>query len=240
MKKMLLVLFVFSSLAAVSQEVTLKLNYKKGDKYLLKVAMDQSLGMMGGMNMEADMHMSIVNVTSDNITTEARIKRMAVDVLQGATRMSFDSDNVDENSSEQQIMKQQFDPMLKAVITQVTDRYGKLISAKVEPQVPGMDNFGQQSEYPKTPVKVGSTWETETKDPTSGNIKMGYKVTKITGKTLYADITGSASALPGSKITGTLEVDIATGNPNKVDVLIATEVQGSKITIKTTVTSTKI
>lgn len=236
---MLLVLFVFTSLTAVSQEVTLKLNYKKGDKYAVKVKMDQNLGLMGGMNMQAEMDMNIVNVSSDNITSESRIKRMVVDVLQGATRMSFDSDNVDENSSEQQIMKQQFDPMLKAVITQVTDKYGKLISAKVEPQVPGMDNFGQQSEYPKKALKVGSTWETETQDATSGSIKMNYKVTKITGTTLFADITGSASALPGSKISGTLEVDLASGNPNKVDVLIATEVQGSKITIKTTVTSTK-
>ncbi|MEQ6124763.1 hypothetical protein AAON49_11210 [Pseudotenacibaculum sp. MALMAid0570] len=239
MKKIVLLLLAFSSFVAFSQEVTLKLNYKKGDSYSIKVEMNQNLGLMGGMKMTANMNMKIVDVSAENITSEAKIKRMVVDVLQGGSTVSFDSDNVDENDSDQKMMKQQFDPMMAAVITQVMDRRGKLVSFKTEPTVPGMDNFGQQSEYPKKALKVGSTWDTEVTDNNAGTVKMSYKVSKITKTTLFADITGSASALPGSKITGMLEVDIASGNPNKMNVLIATDVQGSKITVETKVTTTK-
>jgi hypothetical protein len=224
-----------------AQEVTLKVNYKKGDSYLLKMEMKQSLELMGGMNMKSDMVADITEVTEEKITSETRIKRVIVDVLQGAQSFKYDSETKDEDLDMVGVeMKKQFEPMMNAVITQVSDRYGQILEAKVEPKVPGMDNFGQQSEYPKEPVKVGSTWTSEVADDTSGTITMNYKVDKITDTTLFASITGTASSLPGSTISGSLEVDIASGNPNIVVVKINADVEGSKMSIETAITSTKI
>jgi hypothetical protein len=203
--------------------------------------MKQSLELMGGMNMKSDMVADITEVTEEKITSETRIKRVIVDVLQGAQSFKYDSETKDEDLDMVGVeMKKQFEPMMNAVITQVSDRYGQILEAKVEPKVPGMDNFGQQSEYPKEPVKVGSTWTSEVADDTSGTITMNYKVDKITDTTLFASITGTASSLPGSTISGSLEVDIASGNPNIVVVKINADVEGSKMSIETAITSTKI
>lgn len=241
MKKVLLLLLMMTSFAITAQEVQLKLNYKKGDSYLMKMEMKQSLGLMGGMNMKAEMRSDVVEVTSDEITTKTQIKNVKVNVLQGAQTITYDSEAKDADLDPIGLqMKQQFQPMMDAVITQVTNRYGKVLEAKVEPQVPGMDNFGQQAEYPKEPIKVGSTWSSEASDDASGTIKMNYTVDKITDSTVYASITGTASALPGSTINGNLEVDIATGNPNKVVVIINADAGGSKISVETSMTSTKI
>ena len=241
MKKVVLLLLMASSFMVSAQEVLLKINYKKGDSYLMKMEMKQSLGLMGGMNRKAEMQSDILTVTDEEITSETRIKRIVMDMLQGSQSFKYDSETKEEDlDMVGKQMKQQFQPMLEAVITQTISRYGKLIEAKVEPQVPGMDSFGQQSEYPKEPVKVGSTWTSEVKDDASGTITMNYKVDKITETTVFASITGTASALSGSTIDGSLEVDIVTGNPNKVVVRINADTEGTKISVETSMTSTKI
>lgn len=241
MKKIVYVLVMLVSLSLTAQEVSLKINYKKGDQYLMKMTMNQTLGLMGGMKMEAEMKAKVTESTSEKITTETKITQVKVDVMQGSQTFSYDSTaNEEDLDAMGKAMRTQFAPMMAAVITQVTNRYGKILEAKVEPKVPGMDNFGQQSEYPKEPVKVGSTWTSVVDDDASGKITMNYKVDKITDTTVYASITGVASAIPGSTITGSLEVDIATGNPNKVEVTINAVAEGSTISVSTSMTSTKI
>lgn len=242
MKRVMLALLVLTSLSVFSQKsVLLKMNYKKGDTYELNMEFSQGLGIMGGFNMNGTMKMNVVGTTNTEITTETRIKEMKVNVLQGGSTMSFDSNTKEEDlDATGKQMKAQFDPMMKALITQVSNRQGKIISSKVEPQIPGMDNFGQQFEYPTTAVSVGSTWSSETSDPESGTTKMTYKVEKITATTVFASITGDVSALPGSTIKGSMEIDIATGNVNTSEVLISADAQGNKLTINTKLTSTKI
>lgn len=241
MKKIVILFVAFYSLTAVSQEVLLKFNYQKGDVYLVKLEMNQNLGLMGGIDMSAEMKMNIKDVKVLEITAESKIQKMQVDVLQSNSTIRYGTEMKEEDlDAKQKELKTQFDPMMKAVVTQTFNRQGKTISTKVVPQTPGMESFGQRAEYPKTSVKVGSTWNVEVSDNTTGVIKMIYTVSEINGGKVLAAITGTASGLPGSKITGNTIIDIATGNPDVTNVLISVDVQGSKITVGTKVVSTKI
>lgn len=242
MKRILIVFITFLSLSLSAQEVLLRVNYKKGDKYLLKMELNQSLGITGGMKMKAEMVSNITSVMTGAIIRETRINQIAVDIIQGKKTLSYDSNTKEENLNEQgKELKKQFQPMMEAVISQVVNRYGQIVHSKVEPKVPGMDNFNEPTEYPEEPVKVGSTWSSEVSDDDSGTINMKYKVDKITDTTLFASITGSVSDVPGSTVEGSLEVDILSGNPNKVEVTISAKLEnGGRMSVKTSMISKKI
>ena len=241
MKRILCVLFVLVSISVTAQKsVSLKLNYKKGDSYKVKMSMKQTLGIMGGMDIEMGMKMNVDNVTDDEIITKSTIESVKANVSQGGVSMAFDSSmKDDELDANGKILQQQFAPMMKAIITQVVNKQGKVISTKTDPPVQGA-SVGQQAEYPETPITIGSTWSTEVTDNTAGKINMTYKVEKITDNTVFASITGTAAAMPGSKINGNLEIDIATGNPNKTVSNVVAESQGTTITVSVKMTSTKI
>jgi len=241
MKKIVMLLLAFYSLTAVSQEVLLKFNYQKGDVYLLKLEMNQNLGIMGGIDMSAEMKMDIKDVKASEITAESKIQKMQVDVLQSTKTISYGTEMKEEGLDDsQKKLKAQFDPMMKALVTQIFNRQGKTLSTKVVPQILGMESFGQRAEYPIAPVKVGSTWNVEVSDNTAGVIKMIYTVSEINKGKVLATITGTASSLIGSEIKGNIIIDVASGNPDITNVLISTEVQGSKITVGTKIISTKI
>ncbi len=103
-----------------------------------------------------------------------------------------------------------------------------------------MDNFGQQAEYPKEAIKVGSTWSVETNDASTGKITLTYEVNEISDSTVYATISGDLDNFQDSKVTGTIEIDIETGNPNVLNMEITATTSGSEISIKTSLITSKI
>ena len=241
MKKIVILFVTFYSLNVVSQEVLLRFNYNKGDVYLLKFEMNRNLGLMGKIDMNAEVKMNIMEVNELKITVASIIQKMKVDVLQSANTISYRTDMKEENLDDsQKQLKTQFDPLMKAMITQVFNRQGIMLSTVVTPQVQGMETFGKKVEYPATPVKIGTTWNSEVSDNSTGVIKMTYTVSEISNGKVLADITGTATGLSGSTIKGNIIIDVATGNPDVTNVLISTEVQGTKITVGSKITSTKV
>ena len=74
MKKVLIALLVITSLTVSAQEsVLLRLNYTKGDSFLVTTESKQSMGAQGGMNMKMTMGMIVTEVAEDNIKTESMI-----------------------------------------------------------------------------------------------------------------------------------------------------------------------
>jgi hypothetical protein len=70
---------------------------------------------------------------------------------------------------------------------------------------------------------------------------MTYTVTKITATTVYADFKGRSSDLKTLKYNGKVEIDIATGNVEKLTAKSTVQTyEGGKITGKSTITSKKI
>ena len=137
MKKLLVLFLVVSSTISIAQDsVLLRLKYKKGDVY--KVKMNQSINstamMMGSV---VDMEMSITGKEKNVYTSEMRISKMTMDMMQGGMQMSYDSTQKDEDLDEMgKMMKSQISPMLKVVITSKTNELGKILETKVEPDLP--------------------------------------------------------------------------------------------------------
>lgn len=240
MKKFLILFLVVSSTVSVAQEsVLLRLKYKKGDVY--KVKMNQSMNspamMMGS---EVDMEMSILDKEANVYTSEMKISKMIMDVMQGGMQMSFDSTKKDDELDEAgKMMKAQISPMLKAVITSKINNLGKNLETKVVPNVPNADQFANQSvTYPKKAVKVGDTW-VEEKEAQGMKTVIEYKVAKITKEKVTIAISGKISGAGTGTTSGTLEIDRASGLALKSSIKNEINAGGQEMKISVDMTMTK-
>ena len=121
MKKVLITLLVITSLTVSAQEsVLLRLNYTKGDSFLVTTESNQSMGAQGGMNMKMTMGMIVADVEEEIIKTESMITSVNLEMMQGGMTMSYDSNKKEEELDQMgQMMKSQFDPMMEATIIQL-------------------------------------------------------------------------------------------------------------------------
>ena len=216
MKKLLILLLVVSSTISVAQEsVLLRLKYKNGDVYSLKMKQSMnSPAMMMGNNV--DMEMGILGKEGDVYTSEMKISKMTMDMMQGGMQMSYDSTKKDDELDEMgKMMKAQISPMLKVVITTKMNSLGKVLETKVVPNMPNAEQFSSQSvSYPEKAVKVGDTWNDE-KDAQGMKTAVEYKVTKITKDIVVLSTTGKVSGAGTGTVNGTLEIDRKSGMPLK-------------------------
>jgi hypothetical protein len=243
MKKLLVLFLVVSTTISFAQEtVLLRLNYEKGDVYNAQMSMTQEMGTMMSMGMNIDMSMNIVDVTGDTNISEMKITKMTMDMLQAGNVMSFDSSKSDDELDEMgKMMKAQMGPMLTAVITTKGNNLGEVLEMKAEPNVPGMDDFASQTNvvYPKEAIKVGSTWTIQ-KDQKGMILDFEYTVKSILKDKVELGITGKSSGLATGDITGTMDVDRASGVPLSSVIDMALSMQGQVLNSKVTMTMTKL
>ncbi|MDP5092224.1 MAG: DUF6263 family protein [Polaribacter sp.] len=243
MKRIITLLFVFASLCLQAQKsVLLRTNYNSGDKYVVIVETINNMGAQGGVNMKMTTNMFIANVNTDTISVESKISNMSMDMLQGGMTMSYDSSAKEEDLEPMgKMMKQQLDPMLKAIIYTKMNKQGELLSTRVEPAFQGMDQFNKSGSiiFPKEKVSVGSTWSNETEDQ---GMKMvtNYMVSKIENDTVFLDITGTVSGLGEGTINGMAEIDSKKGLSKKSEINMTISVQGNEMKISTKTTMEKV
>ena len=244
MKKIFIAFVVLTSISITAQEsVLLRLNYAKGDSYLLSLESKQSLGVQGGTDMKMAMGMIVSEVTPEDIKLESQITSIAMDVMQGGMSMSYDSSKkAEELDNMGQMMKAQIDPMMKAVIYTTLDRMGNMIDMKVEPVVPGMDQFSGNSNsinYPKEKVSVGSSWTSENEQQ---GMKMTttYKVLSIADGVVTIDVSGTVSGAGTGSIKGKTMVDVNSGVPTSSSQEVTLSAQGMDIIITTKTSMKKI
>ena len=155
MKRILIALLVITTLSATAQEsVLLRLNYAKGDSYLISVDSKQSTGMQGGMNMKMTMGMIVADVVEESIKTESQITSIVIDMMQGGMTMSYDSNSDEELDQMGQMLKSQFAPMMEAITYATIDHQGNLIDTKqaFHIQYPGeMLNLHIDKQYEMNP-----------------------------------------------------------------------------------------
>ena len=118
MKKFILLAVLMISFAATAQEsVLLRLNYNKGDNYVTSVELKQSMGAQGGMSMTMLMNSNVSNVDDKSIMLESKVESIVMNMNQGGMVMDYDSNKSSEELDQMgQMMKSQFDPILKATI----------------------------------------------------------------------------------------------------------------------------
>ena len=245
MKRILIALLVITSIAVSAQEsVLLRLNYTKGDSYLMTVESKQGMGAQGGVNMKINMGVIVSEVSGDNVKTESKILSVAVDMMQGGMAMSYDSNKKDEELDQMgQMLKSQFDPMMNSIIYNSYDKLGNITETKVEPSVPGMNQLTEGSGsviYPNEKISVGSSWSSN-----KGNQGMKttttYTVSQIKDGIVYLDITGNVSGAEGvdGAVKGSSEIEVSTGLAKKTSIEVAILNQGMDITINSNITMTK-
>jgi len=245
MKRILIALLVITSLAVSAQEsVLLRLNYTKGDSYLMTVETKQGMGAQGGVNMKINMGVIVSEVSGDNVKTESKILSVAVDMMQGGMAMSYDSNKKDEELDQMgQMLKSQFDPMMNSIIYNSYDKLGNITETKVEPSVPRMNQLTEGSGsviYPNEKISVGSSWSSN-KDNQGTKTTTTYTVSQIKDGIVYLDITGNVSGAEGvdGAVKGSSEIEVSTGLAKKTSIEVAISNQGMDITINSNITMTK-
>ena len=245
MKRILIALLVITSLAVSAQEsVLLRLNYTKGDSYLMTVETKQGMGAQGGVNMKINMGVIVSEVSGDNVKTESKILSVALDMMQGGMAMSYDSNKKDEELDQMgQMLKSQFDPMMNSIIYNSYDKLGNITETKVEPSVPGMNQLTEGSGsviYPNEKISVGSSWSSN-KDNQGTKTTTTYTVSQIKDGIVYLDITGDVSGAEGvdGSVKGSSEIEVSTGLAKKTSIEVAILNQGMDITINSNITMTK-
>ena len=247
MKKVLIALFVITTLSVTAQEsVLLRLNYTKGDSFLVTIESNQSMGSQGGMNMKMTMGMIVADVAEENIKTESQITSIVMDMMQGGMTMNYDSNKSDEELDQMgQMLKSQFAPMMEAVVYNTLDYQGNMIDTKFEPAIPGIEQMINNRamnaiNYPKEKVSVGSSWSSENENQ---GMKMTtkYTVSSISGGVVTLDVSGDMTGAAGTgTIKGKTTIDISTGISNNSEIEMTIATQGMNITGTTKITVSKM
>ncbi len=245
MKKVLIALLVITTLSATAQEsVLLRLNYTKGDSFLVTTESNQSMGAQGGMNMKMTMGMIVADVEEEIIKTESQITSIVMDMMQGGMTMNYDSNKSDEELDQMgQMLKSQFAPMMEAVIYNTSDLQGNMIDTKLDPAIPGMEQITNRSmntiNYPKEKVSVGSSWTSENENQ---GMKMTtkYTVSSIADGLVTLDVSGDMSGAGTGTIKGKSTVEISSGISNNSEIEITIATQGMNITATTKITVSKM
>jgi hypothetical protein len=244
MKKLLFLFVLVTAINVTSQEsVLLRANYKKGDVLEVKMEQSQNMGAKGGVDMKMSMDMTVTSKDGDMLTTESKIKSINMNMLQGGMAMSYDSSMKEEDLDEMgKMMKQQFDPMMKSIITSKVNSQGEILETKIEPSNPAMDQITAQAKgviYPKEEVSVGTSWS-DVASQQGMSVTSIYTVSKIENGKVYINITGSVTGMGEGDIKGDLVVDIETGIQDSASSEMAINAGGMDMKISTTTTTSKI
>jgi|TARA_B110000977_G_C11069861_1_gene489191 hypothetical protein len=244
MKKGILLTLLMMAFAATAQEsVLLRLNYNKGDNYVTSIELKQSMGAQGGMNMTMFMNSNISSVNDQSIMLESKVESVVINMNQGGMVMDYDSNKSSEELDQMgQMMKSQFDPILKATIYNSVDRYGNVLEVKVEPSLPRMEQFtgGQNAiNFPEEEVSIGSSWESESENQ-GMKIVTKYTVTNIADGMISLNIAGDVSGIGTGTLIGKSTVEISSGVQTNATIEMNLSAQGIEMNLITTSTMKKI
>lgn len=236
MKKLLVLFLVITTTLSYAQEsVLLRVNYKKGDVYLMtmKQTMDSPATVT---DTETTMSMKVTDVIKDVFTVETKFTAVKFNGMQGATPMSYDSTKKDHELDQTGMMlKDQFAPMLKMVVLSKYNNLGKVLEVAVEPENPIMEQQikSQGMKFPEKKIKVGDTWKEETNQQ-GMKLVTEYKVKEITTNKVVLTVSGTASGMGDGTISGVTEIERATGitTLSKVDTNISAMGQKMKIGVQ--------
>ncbi|TXD54443.1 MULTISPECIES: DUF6263 family protein [unclassified Polaribacter] len=239
MKKLFILFLLISANISMAQDaVLLRLNYEEGATYNVAMKMSQEMGAMMSMGMTIDMNIKVTDVQEQTYDSEMKFTNMTMDMLQAGNAISYDSSKSDEELDEGgKMMKTQMGPMLEAVIFAKGNNLGEITEARVEPSVMGMEDIAKQSSnivYPTEAIKVGSSW-TSVKEEKGMKLNYIYTVKSISEDTVILDLSGDVTGIASGKITGSMDIERASGIPVNslidMDLVVSGQEMKSKVTM---------
>ena len=243
MKKILAVaLIAFTTISVAQESVKLRLNYKKGDVYVIKMNMNQNMSVMS-MNMKMDAKMEVTEIKDDTYISEMQFTKIDMGMLQGGMQMAASTDDKEEDLDAMgKQLKGQLDQMLTVTITSVTDELGKVIGTKAEPNLPGMEQMTNQTgsvNYPEKALRVGDSW-TEEKTEQGVISEISYTIKSISKDVVEVDLKGDVSGVGTGDIAGNLKIDPNSGVPTSSTMETNMTVQGQDMKVKVSVIMEKM
>ncbi|MBL1409546.1 DUF6263 family protein [Sphingobacterium faecale] len=245
MKKKIIAALIVSSMflgLQAQEKVTFKLNPEKGKvvpfEMVSKSDVEGAQSMI--MDMTIKMDMQATEVTTSQITYQAKYTQLKTDINAGIMTISYDSSKEPSNQMEE-MMATQLKPLLESTLTIKMDKNAKITEMDF-PNVPDQA-FDQSSiqgmfvSYPDYPLAIGDSWNNEVSLPqlsvkgkttstfTEKNVD-GYKIT-IEG--IFIDNSGNAIGTT----TGHYVLDAKTFFVKSSSVTSAMEIQGNKISSST-------
>ena len=235
MKRIFTLLLLAVVTVGVAQEsALLRLNYKVGDSYLMKINMSQNMGDgMMLMNMTMHMPLEVKNIDNGVFDTEMRFSKIVVNMEQGGMKMAYNSESKLEDMDETaKQMHASFGPMLKMVLGTKTNNLGKVLEMKLLEGVGDVSQFTSQTQsvtYPKEQVVVGYTW-TEKREEKGMTMIYKYAVKSIEANKVILDLSGDISGTATGTLSGNLSIDRKLGIPSETNINMNMDAVGQKIT----------
>ena len=239
-----LCLLIIATIGVAQESAVLRLNYEKGDTYLMKMNMNQNMG-DGMMLMSMTMHMPIEvkNVTEDVFDTEIRFSKVVMNMEQGGMKMAYDSETKLEDMDEMaKQMHTKFGPMLEMVIGTKTNNLGEVLETKLIKGTGDASQFANQTQsvtYPKESITVGYSWS-DKREENGMTMTYKYTVKSIDANKVILDLSGNIAGAAEGTLSGNLSVDRELGIPNESNITTDMSVAGQKVTSIIELTMEKI
>ena len=214
-KRIVTVLLLMLSVSVAAQEsALLQYNIKEGDKYLVFLKLNQDMSPIMKIAVDVSMNMRGLKAEKGNLKSSYRFDDVKLTIGGQGQEVTYDSKDKDKKLNElEEKLKETVTPVLETVIYQTIDRSGKMVEQKSEREVKGVAgllNDFTNIEYPKTPVKVGSSWDT-TRKVNGMNIDLKFIVTKITKESVYTDISVKVGDVKADKAEGKAKISRKSG-----------------------------
>lgn len=236
-------MLAFMLVSNAQESTLLRLNYNKGEKYKMSFEMAQNMGAMGHMNMKMFMEIDILDVNQDTYDSKIKFTKIDMNSSMAGQNISFNSDKTDDELDETgKMMKAQMSPMLKAVLYAKGNNLGEVTEMTVEPNVPGLNDIGNQLSnitYPQEAIEVGSTWEME-KETNGMTMKFVYTVKTISEKEIILDVTGNITGMAEGNVAGDMLIDKLSGVPTNSNIIMKMNTQGQEIESNITILTEKL
>lgn len=227
-----LLVFVFTLTGSAQESVLLRLNYKKGDSYLLKMNMKQDMGVM---KMDVKMHLKtdVIAVENTSFITKNKFVKMAMDMEAQGQKMHYDSDiEEDKMDAFAKGVHKEMSSLKKTIILITYDALGNVIKSKVETGASNVNAFKENMTsfvLPKQKVSVGSTWINEKTSAKGLKTKYIYKVTAIEKDKILLNVSGTISELATGTIKGTAVVNRKIGTLSNMDLKLDMKMMGTTV-----------
>ncbi|MFD1615582.1 DUF6263 family protein [Gelatiniphilus marinus] len=238
-----LLLLAVTALTFAQESTLLRLNYKTGENYVMLMNMKQNMGNGNmTMNMTMEMPMKVISVKDGIYSAEMSFKSIKMDMEQAGNKINYDSNiketNLDETAK---MMSSQMQPILETVLLTKTNMYGEVLEMKMIKGSGNVNQFTSQTEsvvYPKEAVTVGYSWVSE-KDNNGMKIKNTYTVKSIDNKVVVLNLSGDITGMSKGNLSGSMNIDRASGVPMLSTVNMNIEVMGQKLDTEMVMTMKK-
>lgn len=219
-------------MSITAKDIKLAYKLEKGQKFTLQINNRQiiSMNMMGqsmtlNQNATITQFVTVADKSSEGYTLELKYDHIVFKQNAMGMELQYDSKNPDNNNPMVAQLSETFKKSLENTITAVIDQRGMPLSNNAK-EVVGNTNLsgfesGMMVVYPDHSLKAGQSWDIQLKpDPSSDFvINSTYKLESFKGNVANISYTGTitgteimgASAKVNGTLSGTLEVNLATG-----------------------------